>query len=87
MGDSIRITLAQMTSTASHDGNVALLEDIVTKAVSDQTTILALPEVVGLMNKNYASLAKSVKKAHKHPWAIFGGETVFAFTLQPVKSQ
>ena len=68
MGDSIRITLAQMTSTTSHNSNVALLEDIVTKAVSDQTTILALPEVVGLMNKNYASLAKSVKKAEQDPY-------------------
>ncbi len=38
------------------------------KAVSDQTDILALPEVAGLMNKNYASIVKSVKKAELDPF-------------------
>ena len=68
MGKKFRITIAQTTSTASHHGNIALLQDIVTKAVSDQTDMLALPEVVGLMNKNYVSTLKSVKDASLDPF-------------------
>ena len=70
MENKVRITIAQITSTASHDTNISLLQHVVRKAVADKTDILALPEVAGLMNKNYASIVDRVKVASLDPFLM-----------------
>ena len=70
MLESFRITIAQTNSTVSHETNIALLEGIVAKAVADQSDMIALPEVVGLMDNNYLSIIKSVKEPVLDPFLI-----------------
>ena len=70
MLESFRMTIAQTNSTASHNTNIGLLEGIVTKAVADKSDMIALPEVVGLMDKNYVSKIKSVKEPVLDPFLM-----------------
>ena len=51
MHDTLRIGLAQMTSTDSWDGNISSLRLSAAAAAGEKCDLLALPEVAGLMNR------------------------------------
>lgn len=60
MPDTLRLTVAQMTSTNRHAGNVALLEALAVAAAEDGADMLALPEAAGLLNRDRADALTQV---------------------------
>lgn len=60
MSDILRLALIQPTSTISINRNIALIEPMIRKAVSDDAQMISLPEVVNLTQKNRE---ESVKEA------------------------
>lgn len=52
MTETFRLSLAQMTSTNRHAGNIAWLRDAAQKAANEGADMLALPEASGLVNKD-----------------------------------
>jgi len=48
MANTLRLCVAQMTSTNRHAGNIAWMQDAAARAAADGAQMLALPEVAGL---------------------------------------
>ena len=52
MSDTLRLAMAQMTSTNRHAGNVAWLRDAAARAAAEGAAMLALPEASGFVNRD-----------------------------------
>lgn len=52
MTETLRLSLAQMTSTNRHAGNIAWMQNAVQQAADEGADMIALPEASGLINKN-----------------------------------
>ena len=52
MQNNLRLCVAQMTSTTHHAGNIAVVKNAARHAAEAGCHLLALPEVVGLMNRD-----------------------------------
>lgn len=52
MTETLRLSLAQMTSTNRHAGNIAWMQDAVQKAANGGADMIALPEASGFLNKD-----------------------------------
>ncbi|WP_281984835.1 carbon-nitrogen hydrolase family protein [Thalassorhabdomicrobium marinisediminis] len=52
MSQTLRLSIAQMTSTNRHEGNIAWMEEAAAQAAEDGAQMLALPEASGLVNKD-----------------------------------
>ena len=64
MSDILRLTIAQMTSTNRHAGNVAALDALAATAAAEGAQMLALPEAAGLCNRDRAdALGQVVDRA------------------------
>jgi len=68
MSNILTIGLAQMTSGPEFDGNIAALESMAEQSVKLGCDLLALPEVAGLVQQDFASAAKVVCAADQDPW-------------------
>lgn len=60
MPKTLRLCLAQMTSTNRHAGNVAWLRDAAARAAAGGAQMLALPEAAGLVNRDRADALRQV---------------------------
>lgn len=60
MQEPLRVCLVQMTSTDNHVGNIAFVEKAAEYAAANQCQLLALPEVAGLMNKQFSEVKKVI---------------------------
>ena len=56
----LRLSLAQMTSTNRHAGNIAWLQTAAQQAADAGADMLALPEAAGLINKDYTDALNQV---------------------------
>ncbi len=70
MSQKLRLSIAQTTSAKNHATNIENLSRIVREAAEADAEMLALPEVVGLMNKNAEELRKSVTSPDKDPFIL-----------------
>lgn len=68
MTASLRLAISQTTSSNSHAENVAMLDDIVENAVSRNADMIALPEAVGLMNRDREMALTQVVDADSDPF-------------------
>lgn len=64
----LRLSLAQTTSAKTHSENIEHLSHIVKDAARAGANMLALPEVVGMMNKDFEEARKSVTSATQDPF-------------------
>ena len=65
---SLRLAIAQTTSSNRHHDNIADVEKIVTQSVAKNAQMIALPEAVGLVNRDGRSAATMVKPIEKDPF-------------------
>ncbi len=63
---ALRVTLAQMCSTDTHQGNIEAVHDIVRN--SGDSDLIALPEAAGMMNKNYETARQLITAADQDPF-------------------
>ncbi|MGB1509705.1 MAG: carbon-nitrogen hydrolase family protein, partial [Paracoccaceae bacterium] len=68
MPQILRLSLAQTTSAKTHSENIEHLSHIVKDAARAGANMLALPEVVGMMNKDFEEARKSVTSAAQDPF-------------------
>lgn len=66
--NSLRLAMAQTTSSNCHDDNIAVLSQIASDAAAQGAQMLALPEAVGLMNMDRASALTMIKAADSDPF-------------------
>ena len=57
---SLRLGLAQMTSSNRHETNIATVQELAQKAAESGAQMLALPEAAGLMNRDLQTARTSV---------------------------
>ena len=60
MRTSLRVSVAQLTSSNRHDANIELMKAAAVAAGKDGADLLALPEVSGLMNQDGADAKRHV---------------------------
>lgn len=65
---SLRLAMAQMTSSNRHDTNIATLRDLAQQAAQGSAQMLALPEAAGLMNRDLASARLAVVVEDADPY-------------------
>ncbi len=70
MSQNLRLSLAQTTSAKTHASNIENLSQIVKAAADADAEMLALPEVVGLMNKNTGELRQSITSPDQDPFIL-----------------
>jgi predicted amidohydrolase len=68
MPQSLRLSVAQMTSTNRHAGNISWMQEAAEKAASDGAQMLALPEVAGLLNKDFSDALNHVVDHAEDPF-------------------
>ena len=68
MKASLQLAIAQTTSSNSHAENIAMLDEIVATAISQNAEMIALPEAVGLMNRDREMALKQVVDADDDPY-------------------
>ena len=68
MHSSLRICLAQMTSTNRHEGNIAFVEHAAAYASHEGADLLVLPEVAGLMNTQVDDVLQRVRNEANDPF-------------------
>ena len=62
-----RLTLVQTTSSNRHEENIALLDEIGAQAVDTNSNFIALPEVFGMMNRDFKTARQLVVLAEQDP--------------------
>ena len=65
---TLRLSLAQTTSAATHGGNVATLDDLARRAAADGAHMLALPEVAGLCERDREKALLQVVRHEADPF-------------------
>ncbi|MDG3040958.1 carbon-nitrogen hydrolase family protein [Roseicyclus marinus] len=65
---SLRVALAQMCSSDTHEANIATVSDLAAEAAGEGAEMLALPEVAGLMNRNPETSRRQVVAAGDDPF-------------------
>lgn len=68
MSETLRAALAQMTSTTTHEGNIALMRGFAERAAAEGCALLALPEAAGMMNNDRASMLAQVTEEGDDPF-------------------
>ncbi len=68
MSQHLTIGLAQMTSGCRFEPNIATLEHFAREAVAQGCDLLALPEVAGLMQRDFNAASEIVTGATDDPW-------------------
>lgn len=66
--DTLRVALAQMCSADTHAANIATVTDLAEQAAGQGAELLALPEVAGLMNRNFKLAQTQVVAAEGDPF-------------------
>lgn len=66
--DSIRMSLAQMTSTNRHEGNIGTLREFVSVADAEGCDLVALPEAAGMMNRQHAEALQLTSSEEDDPF-------------------
>ena len=65
--EPFRLTLVQTTSSNRHEDNIALLDEIGAQAVDTNSNFIALPEVFGMMNRDFKTARQLVVPAEQDP--------------------
>lgn len=81
MQSTLRLCVAQMTSTNQHAGNIDFLRDAARYASTNRCHCLALPEVAGLMNKDQDALRRYVVDKNTDPYINACREFAEAYQL------
>ncbi|MEM7722471.1 MAG: carbon-nitrogen hydrolase family protein [Pseudomonadota bacterium] len=68
--DTLRVALAQMCSADTHAANIATVTKLAERAASEGAELLALPEVAGLMNRNFEVAKTQVVAAAEDPFIV-----------------
>ncbi len=64
----LNIYLAQITSSNTHAANIAALNKLAEAASDNQCDMLCLPEVSGLMNRDFSTAAAMITAEEKDPY-------------------
>lgn len=70
MNKMLRLSLAQMTSTNRHAGNIAWMQAAAQKAAIDGADMLAMPEASGLINKDRTDALTQVVDHGDDPFVL-----------------
>jgi len=65
---TLRLLLAQTTTSNTHQKNIAVLTELARKTAEQQCDMLCLPEVSGLMNQDVDSARAMICDEHKDPY-------------------
>lgn len=68
MQTTLRLCVAQMTSTNHHAGNIDFLGDAARHAIASGCHCLALPEVAGMMNKDQDDMRQHITDEQSDPY-------------------
>lgn len=68
MRGSLRLAVAQMTSTARHAGNIAAVERFAARAAAEGCEALALPEMAGMLNRDARDAGPQIVEAAADPF-------------------
>lgn len=68
MQTTLRLCIAQMTSTAGHAANIAFVRDAAARAATEGCAALALPEAAGLMNRDGDAAHRIIVAADADPF-------------------
>lgn len=68
MAQTLRLTMAQMTSTNRHAGNIEWMKDAAARAKADGAHLLALPEASGMANRMREDALKHVTDHDSDPF-------------------
>ena len=71
---SLRLGLVQMTSTASHTGNVEVLRRTMEEAAAENCQLVAFPEVAGLMNRKIEDMRGEITDEARDPFILAARE-------------
>ncbi len=78
---SLRLAMAQTTSSNRHDDNITMLAHIARQAAEQGAQMLALPEAVGLVNKDRTSALRMVTSADNDPFLAACQRTAKEYSL------
>lgn len=65
---TLRMCVAQMTSTNRHAGNITFLEEAAEYAAQAECNLLALPEAAGMMNRDRDDARTQIKEENQDPY-------------------
>ncbi|MGY6695870.1 MAG: carbon-nitrogen hydrolase family protein [Roseinatronobacter sp.] len=68
LASSLRLGLAQMTSSNRHAANIATLQQLAQQSADSGVEMLALPEAAGLMNRDLQTARKAVVAEEADPF-------------------